>query len=66
MATNDIQKLEQYDLFCDGRLADSYPFFRRLRGEDPVHRSERLDSWLRHSHARWQPHTRKGRRGDGS
>ena len=27
MATNDIQKLEQYDLFCDGRLADPYPFF---------------------------------------
>ena len=46
MATNDIQMLEEYDLFCDGRLADPYPFFRRLRGEDPVHHSERLDSWL--------------------
>ena len=46
MATNDIQTLEEYDLFCDGRLADPYPFFRRLRREDPVHHSERLDSWL--------------------
>ena len=46
MATSDIQTLEEYDLFCDGRLADPYPFFRRLRNEDPVHRSERLDSWL--------------------
>ena len=35
MATNDIHTLQEYDLFCDGRLADPYPFFRRLRGEDP-------------------------------
>ena len=46
MATNDIHTLEEYDLFCDGRLADPYPFFRRLRSEDPVHHSGRLDSWL--------------------
>ena len=46
MATNEIQALQEYDLFCDGRLADPYPFFRRLRSEDPVHHSERLDSWL--------------------
>ena len=46
MATNDIQTLEEYDLFCDGKLADPYPFFRRLRSEDPVHRSERLNSWI--------------------
>ena len=29
MATNDIQTLVEYDLFCDGRLADPYPFFHR-------------------------------------
>ena len=46
MSTNDIQTLEEYELFCDGRLADPYPLFHRLRSEDPVHWSERLNSWV--------------------
>ena len=46
MSAKDIQTSEEYDLFCEGRLADPYPFFHRLRREDPVHWSERLDTWV--------------------
>ena len=46
MSTNDIQSLEEYGLFCDGRLADPYPLFHRLRSEDPVHWSDRLNGWV--------------------
>ena len=46
MPIAEIQALEDYDLFCDGRLPDPYPLFHRLRREDPVHWSERLNSWV--------------------
>jgi pimeloyl-[acyl-carrier protein] synthase len=42
----DIQSLRDYELYCEGRLADPYPLFQRLREEDPVHWSERLGSWI--------------------
>ena len=46
MSTSDLQTLEEYDLFCNGRLADPYPFFHRMRSEDPIHWSKRLNSWV--------------------
>ena len=41
-----VQNSEEYELFCRGELRDPYPFFRALREEDPVHWSERLNSWV--------------------
>jgi pimeloyl-[acyl-carrier protein] synthase len=41
-----ILDLEDYELYCEGRLADPYPLLRRLREEDPIHWSERLGSWI--------------------
>jgi cytochrome P450 len=46
MSTTDLQTLEAYERFCNGRLADPYPLFHRLRREDPVHWNERLNSWM--------------------
>ena len=46
VSADDIQTLEDYDLFCERRLADPHPLSRRLRSEDPVHWSERLNSWI--------------------
>src|SRR5262252_3507279 len=46
MPHNRLQDLEEYALYCDARLADPYPLYRRFREEDPVHWSERLGSWV--------------------
>jgi pimeloyl-[acyl-carrier protein] synthase len=37
---------EEYSALFEGKLANPYPFFHRLRSEDPVHWSERFGSWL--------------------
>jgi len=41
-----IEELDDYQRYCEGRLADPYPLFRRLRSEDPVHWCEPLNGWL--------------------
>ena len=46
MPGNLILELTDYELYCEGRLADPYPLLRRLREEDPIHWSERLGSWI--------------------
>ena len=46
MPVEDIQTSNDYELFCEGRLTDPHPFFHRLRREDPVHWSERLETWV--------------------
>src|SRR5215467_3069690 len=43
---SSIQTLEEYELFCHGRLATPYPVYHRLRLEDPVHWCEPLHSWI--------------------
>ncbi len=35
-----------YDLFCQQKLRDLYPFFARLREQDPVHWCAPLNMWL--------------------
>jgi len=35
-----------YEAFCEERLQDPYPFFHRLRDEDPVHWCEPMKLWL--------------------
>ena len=35
-----------YDLFAPEALANSYPLFKRMRSEDPVHYSESLGYWI--------------------
>ena len=35
-----------YGRYCGGRLEDPYPLYHRLRAEDPVHWSDRLESWM--------------------
>ena len=42
----DWQSLNQYTLFCRGRLANPYPLYHQLRSEDPVHWSDRANSWI--------------------
>jgi len=42
----DIQASREYELFCEGSLADPYPFFHQLRRDDPVHWSEHLNCWI--------------------
>jgi hypothetical protein len=37
---------EDYTMLFEGRLSNPYPFYHRLRSEDPVHWSERFGSWL--------------------
>lgn len=44
--TGSIESSEDYRRYCEGRLADPYPLFRRLRSEDPVHWCEPLQGWL--------------------
>ena len=42
----DWQSLNEYTLFCRGRLANPYPLYHRLRSEDPVHWSQQANSWI--------------------
>jgi cytochrome P450 PksS len=35
-----------YDLFAPEAVANSYPLFKRMRSEDPVHYSESLGYWI--------------------
>ena len=42
----DWQSLNEYTLFCRGRLADPYPLYHQLRSEDPVHWSQQANSWI--------------------
>src|SRR4028118_558602 len=35
-----------YDLFAPEAVANSYPLFKRMRSEDPVHYSEALGYWI--------------------
>jgi cytochrome P450 PksS len=37
---------QTYDLFAPEALANSYPLFKRMRSEDPVHYSESLGYWV--------------------
>jgi cytochrome P450 PksS len=37
---------QTYDLFAPGALVNSYPLFKRMRSEDPVHYSEALGYWI--------------------
>ena len=46
MLTTDFQTLDEYRLFCHGRLGDPHPLYHRLRTEDPVHWCEPLGSWI--------------------
>ena len=41
-----IEATSDYQLFCQSRLADPYPFYHRLRTEDPVHFSDTLQTWV--------------------
>ena len=41
-----IEKTSDYTKFCESKLADPYPLYTRLRSEDPVHYSERLQTWI--------------------
>ena len=42
----DWQSLNEYTLFCRGRLANPYPLYHQLRSEDPVHWSHQANSWI--------------------
>ena len=37
---------QTYDLFAPEAVANSYPLFKRMRSEDPVHYSEALGYWI--------------------
>ena len=37
---------QTYDLFAPEAVANSYPLFKRMRSEDPVHYSEALGYWV--------------------
>jgi pimeloyl-[acyl-carrier protein] synthase len=37
---------QTYDLFAPEAVANSYPLFKRMRSEDPVHYSESLGYWI--------------------
>lgn len=37
---------DDYEMFCQSCLDDPYPFYHRLRAEDPVHFSQRLGTWV--------------------
>ncbi len=41
-----LNRSEDYDRFCQQKLADPYPLFDELREKDPVHWCEPLGSWL--------------------
>ena len=41
-----IEDTDDYRLYVEGKLADPYPLFHRLRSEDPVHWCAPLEGWL--------------------
>ena len=41
-----IEATPNYGLFCQGRLSNLYPFYHKLRSEDPVHFSTALQTWV--------------------
>lgn len=43
---SDISSSDDYSKLFEGRLANPYPFYDRLRTEDPLHWSERFGCWL--------------------
>ncbi|BAY45234.1 cytochrome P450 like protein [Scytonema sp. HK-05] len=45
---NTAAKAKQptYDLFAPSALVNSYPLFKRMREEDPVHYSESFGYWV--------------------
>ena len=43
---NRIEETPDYTKFCESKLADPYPLYARLRSEDPVHYSDRLQTWI--------------------
>ncbi len=49
--TDALSESKEYELFCHGRLGNPYPFFHRLRSEDPVHWCVPLNSWVLTSYA---------------
>ncbi len=46
MTKTAIHDLADYDRYCEGRLENPYSLYDRLRTEDPVHWSDRLESWM--------------------
>ena len=38
--------LDDYHLFCQGKLNNPFPLYHHLRADDPVHWSEQADSWI--------------------
>ena len=43
---SQIEETPDYTKFCESKLADPYPLYARLRSEDPVHYSDRLQTWI--------------------
>ena len=41
-----IEATPDYELFCQGRLPNPYPFYHKLRAADPVHFSTDLQAWV--------------------
>ena len=46
MSVSAIESQREYELYCQGRLADPYPLFDQLRSADPVHWCQPLGAWL--------------------
>jgi len=51
VAATAVQSTDDYTTFCRGGLDDPYPFYDRLRSEDPVHWSDILKGWVLTRHA---------------
>ena len=41
-----LTELPEYEQLCNGSIEDPYPFYNRLRCEDPVHWNQHLNCWL--------------------
>ena len=46
LPARQVSDSDDYTRLFEGRLSNPYPFYDRLRTEDPVHWSERFASWL--------------------